>query len=411
MGYIYILEDTRNNKKYVGKHIGDKNTYWSGGVIPNRIAKKYGREVFTRTIIEDDIPNELLNNREIFYIRQFNTVEDGYNLTYGGDGGDTISNHPNKEEIVKKIAKALKNRVFTEEHLIKLKENHMSKDYKNRQKISEGLKGIPKTDEHKLKLSESASKYNKSIKKWVGDNNPLNDKDIRDRISILNKERAIARRMENINKFIEDFNNGLIDNNNIKKYKYKLWCWYRDLGEEELNSIIPKTISNAFTELCEKIKRENIKHRTNKYKGFKHSDKTKEIMKEKSKLINEKKLDAYLKFCNDLYDLMESRKVSFLVELSDDIEYGKIRKKIISSPFLYFLEEGVKGTLLKVKTKEKIIKPFVNPNKNHHNKKKTISINGVIYNSINSASIELNMDRGTIRYRLNSNRYPTYIYM
>ena len=67
MGYIYLLVDTRNGKKYVGKHNGNKKNYWSSGIVPNRIAKKYGRSVFNKCILEDDIPKHLLNEKEIKY--------------------------------------------------------------------------------------------------------------------------------------------------------------------------------------------------------------------------------------------------------------------------------------------------------------------------------------------------------
>ena len=87
MGYIYLLIDTRNGKKYVGKHNGNKKNYWSSGIIPNRIAKKYGRDIFNRCLLEDNIPKHLLNEKEIYYINKENSFLDGYNTTVGGDGG------------------------------------------------------------------------------------------------------------------------------------------------------------------------------------------------------------------------------------------------------------------------------------------------------------------------------------
>ena len=84
-GYIYMLEDTRNGKKYIGKHNGLKKDYWSSGLIPNRIAKKHGRSIFIRTILEENIDSiELLNLREVFYINEYNSFVDGYNMTVGG---------------------------------------------------------------------------------------------------------------------------------------------------------------------------------------------------------------------------------------------------------------------------------------------------------------------------------------
>lgn len=409
MGYIYMLEDTRNGKKYIGKHIGNDKNYWCGGLIPNRIARKYGKNVFNRVILEEDIPDKLLNEKEIYYIEKYNTINNGYNLTNGGDGGDTISHNPNKEEIIKKISNSLKGRVFTEDHLINLKNNHMSKDPLNRQKLSKALKGKVKSEEHKLKLSIAACEYNKKINRWVGDDNPLNIKEIKEKISEHNKERGKLKRVENISNFIYNFNSGLINNENIKIYKYKLWCWKRDLDGIDFNTLIPQNILDDFKKLCEKIKQENIKNRANNYKGFRHSEKTKQIFKEKSKLRNKNKAQIYLKFCNDLYLLIKEKKL-FLIDLFDNNEYSKIRKKIISSPFLQLLENEIKDTLLKTKGK-KTTKSYGGANKFYGNKKKKVNIDGITYESVADASKKLSINRGTVRHRLNSKSFLTYIYI
>ena len=68
MGYIYMLIDKRNGKKYVGKHNGFKKDYWSSGLVPNRIAKKYGKDIFERVILENNISDDKLNEREIFIL-------------------------------------------------------------------------------------------------------------------------------------------------------------------------------------------------------------------------------------------------------------------------------------------------------------------------------------------------------
>ena len=172
MGYIYMLTDTRNGKKYIGQHNGSRKSYWSGGLIPNRIADIHGKDIFERVILEDNVINEDLDEREKYYIKTYNTLKDGYNLTEGGDGGNTITNHPNKEDIVTRISETLKGRVFTDEHKEKLKLNHMSKDPENRKKLSEALRGYNKTDEHKNKISKTISKLNKKLGRWSGDDNP-----------------------------------------------------------------------------------------------------------------------------------------------------------------------------------------------------------------------------------------------
>lgn len=404
MGYIYTLIDTRNGKKYIGKHIGNDKNYWSGGLIPNRIAKKHGKDIFDRIILEDSVPDEILNEKEIFYIKQYNSIEDGYNLTIGGEGGDTISNNPNKIVIVDKIKKSLQGRVFDDEHKKKLRENHMSKDPLNRKKLSDALKGLPKSDEHKRNISRGISEYNKKIKRWCGDDNPLKNEEIKVRISEKNKERGELRRIENINNFIHDFTNNLIDKTNIKKYKYKLFIWKRDLGEEKLNSMISKNIMDGFIKIYEEIKNKNIDTRFKNFVGFKHSETTKE------KLSNYRK-DNFFNFCYDIVELMKSKNLEYLNDLYDKKTYNKTIKKIKKSKFLIYLNDEIKEILFKVKPKLNKNSEECHTNLEFTNEKKKVSIDGVIYESIAYASKKLSVDRGVIRYRLKSKNFLTYIYI
>lgn len=38
----------------------------------------------------EECPNELLNEKERYYIKQYNTYSQGYNLTLGGDDSDAL---------------------------------------------------------------------------------------------------------------------------------------------------------------------------------------------------------------------------------------------------------------------------------------------------------------------------------
>ena len=42
-----------------------------------------------------------LNDKEIFFINNYNSIKEGYNVTIGGDGGDTMSKHKDKNLIYK----------------------------------------------------------------------------------------------------------------------------------------------------------------------------------------------------------------------------------------------------------------------------------------------------------------------
>lgn len=153
-GYIYLLTDTRNGMQYVGKHIGTNNTYFSGGIIPNKIAKKYGKEIFTKIILEENIIDEdLLSIKEKYYIKKYNTFSDGYNLSEGGDGGGSWIDKKTKDEKERiSNVKREKNlgRKFSKETL---------------EKMSLSKKGKPLTEEHKKNISLSQSGENHP---WFG---------------------------------------------------------------------------------------------------------------------------------------------------------------------------------------------------------------------------------------------------
>lgn len=90
-GYIYLITNTINNKKYIGKHVGkpeDSKNYMGSGIALKKAIKIYGKEKFNKTILEY-IPNGSLDEREIFWIKEYDTFANGYNLTEGGDGGNT----------------------------------------------------------------------------------------------------------------------------------------------------------------------------------------------------------------------------------------------------------------------------------------------------------------------------------
>ena len=153
-GHIYLLTDNRNGKQYVGKHIGTETNYFSGGVIPNKVAKKYGKEIFTKIILEENIIDEnLLSIKEKYYIEKYNTFNNGYNLSEGGDGGGSWINKKTKEE---------KERISN----IKREKNLGRKFSKETlEKRSLAKKGIPLTEEHKRSISFSQSGENHP---WFG---------------------------------------------------------------------------------------------------------------------------------------------------------------------------------------------------------------------------------------------------
>lgn len=92
---IYSIQHIAYKKRYIGqsrdinKRINDHIKRFSKSKIHRAIAK-YGADAFSFEIIEEcSIDN--LNRKEVSYISKFNCINDGYNLTSGGERDYSIS--------------------------------------------------------------------------------------------------------------------------------------------------------------------------------------------------------------------------------------------------------------------------------------------------------------------------------
>lgn len=105
---IYKTINLINKKIYVGQDLNNNPKYLGSGLLLNRAIKKYGKHNFKKEILEYCKSKDDLNNREIYWIDNLNAINEGYNITKGGSGGDVISNHPNSKQIKEKLRKSLK---------------------------------------------------------------------------------------------------------------------------------------------------------------------------------------------------------------------------------------------------------------------------------------------------------------
>ena len=73
-----------------------------------RAVRKYGRENFQIEQIDSASTQEELDDKEVYWIKYYNSVESGYNshCNKGKCGGNTLAQHPNLENIKKKISKS-----------------------------------------------------------------------------------------------------------------------------------------------------------------------------------------------------------------------------------------------------------------------------------------------------------------
>ena len=126
LGYIYIITNLVNNKKYIGQRRAfegspeDDNYYGSGTLITRAVAL-YGKENFKRDIIEYCNTIEELNEAEIKWIKHYDAVvsDEFYNIAWGGFSGDTWTGRPeeDKEAFREIIRESNKNRVRNPENI------------------------------------------------------------------------------------------------------------------------------------------------------------------------------------------------------------------------------------------------------------------------------------------------------
>lgn len=175
-GFIYITTNMINGKRYIGQRKFNKNweTYLGSGILLKKAIKKYGKENFCRDIVAIAETREELNLLEQEWIIEYDAVnsDNYYNITYGGEGGDTRcqlskeerslvmqgENNPmygkhHSEETKKKMSESHKGKTlepFTEEHKTKISESNKGK---NKGRIPWN-KGVAYDEEYKKKLSE-----------------------------------------------------------------------------------------------------------------------------------------------------------------------------------------------------------------------------------------------------------------
>lgn len=107
--YIYKITNKINNKIYIGqvynKTIYDRFERHINEASPNsrsyigRAINKYGAENFVCELIDTASSLKELNQKEIYWIAYYNSTNKniGYNLTLGGDGGNTYLCKTEKE--------------------------------------------------------------------------------------------------------------------------------------------------------------------------------------------------------------------------------------------------------------------------------------------------------------------------
>ena len=110
-GFIYKITNTINGKSYIGQtiqnvkerfyqHCATKCSKAVSNMAIHRAIKKYGKSNFTVEVIEE-IDSANLNDRERYWIKYYNSYNNGYNSTKRGQDGCKPFKDLDVESIIK----------------------------------------------------------------------------------------------------------------------------------------------------------------------------------------------------------------------------------------------------------------------------------------------------------------------
>ena len=148
---IYQTTNLINGKKYIGRDAWNRPNYLGGGRALKNAIKKYGKENFKKEILEYCNSKEELLDREAYWLKFYNVVEDPnfYNMTLSSKGWEKGMSRP---ELI--------GRKHSEETRLKLRDSHKGKKQTKQtiEKRVSKLIGKKRNEEQKQNLSKRKTK-------------------------------------------------------------------------------------------------------------------------------------------------------------------------------------------------------------------------------------------------------------
>lgn len=204
-GYVYIITNLINNKKYLG--VKEKSnfdpTYYGSGVLIKKAVNKYGKENFNVSIYKWCRTKEELYSEENRLSILWNVVsnKNWYNCMVGGCGGNTKASYTEEQNtnFRKKVSESKKSRPMTDKESLNVQKMHDAwrgshHTDESKRKISESNKGHIVTQEMRDKMSKNHADFNGSNNpmygdhRFAGENNPMFGKSaLKGKVWITNK--------------------------------------------------------------------------------------------------------------------------------------------------------------------------------------------------------------------------------
>lgn len=176
---IYSITNIVTGDKYIGQtrvnfkdrwnhHVGDLKNNRHKNEILQRAWNKYGKNAFEFKAVHICDELDILNDLEIYYIKKYDTFNNGYNLTSGGDtpGSYEISEE-SRIKMLNNLKKSIRDRSnYTEHQIANLKRLLADEKYIGKVTQISKLTGINKDTISSVK----------ALSTWVDVRADLNDK-------------------------------------------------------------------------------------------------------------------------------------------------------------------------------------------------------------------------------------------
>lgn len=170
--YLYEIKNTINGNIYIGAHESEhyNDAYMGSGNIIKKAIRKYGKENFTKTILEYFSSKDEMYKREKEIVNQdFIDRHDTYNISLGGLGGSMKKNrkpftkkHSEKSKIL--MSKNSAFRKITKEKRLEMKKSHWSKTRSDEQRKHARYAGQCRWINNEKYLEETKNKISETLK-------------------------------------------------------------------------------------------------------------------------------------------------------------------------------------------------------------------------------------------------------
>ena len=207
---IYKTTNNINGKIYIGKDSNNNPYYLGSGVYLKKSIKKYGRENFTKEIVEH-CTLQNINEREIFWIDFYKSTNPkiGYNKTFGGDGANSFELYDNMDELRKKLSDAQKE-IWSRPGM----REKISKMHLGRKRPPETSKRISENKLEFYKVQENRDALREALAKTI--NSPER---LKERAEAMKGKRVCELTEESINKIKNSMKSRWEDQEYVEKVK------------------------------------------------------------------------------------------------------------------------------------------------------------------------------------------------